>query len=154
MELMTERCIIRNFCIDDVGDLYSVLSDDDVMQYIEPTFDMDKTLQFVQEAGLCDPPPVYAIVWKQSNKVIGHAIFHPFDQGAYELGWVLNKDYWGKGIADELTKAMVKYARHLGVKSCIIECDAGQIASKTIARKNGFVYEGNVDNLEHYRLTL
>ena len=154
MELITERCIIRNFCIGDVGDLYSVRSDDDVMKYIEPAFDMDKTLQFVQEAGLCDPPLVCAIVWKQSNKIIGHTIFHPFDQDAYEIGWVLNKDYWGKGIADELTKALVKYARHLDVKACIIECDAAQIVSKTIAQKNGFVYEGNIDNLDRYRLTL
>ena len=124
MELITERCIIRNLCVDDVVDLYSVLSDDDVMKYIEPAFDMDKTLRFIQEAGLCDPPLVYAIVRKCSNKVIGHAIFHPFDQHAYELGWILSKDHWGKGIADEITKAMVKYARHLGIKACIIECDA------------------------------
>lgn len=154
MELITERCIIRNLCIDDAEDLYSVLSDEDVMRYIEPVFDMGKTLQFIQEAGLCNPPLVYAVVWKDSNKVIGHIIFHPFEQHTYELGWILNKDYWRKGIADEITKAMVKYARHSGVKTCIIECDSKQIASKIIAEKNGFVSECSIDNLERYRLTL
>lgn len=154
MELITERCIIRNLCVDDAGDLYSVLSDDDVMKYIEPAFDMDKTIKFIQEAGLCDPPFVYAIVWRHSNKVIGHVIFHPFDTEAYELGWILSKGFWGKGIAGELTTAMVKYARHSGVKSCVIECDARQTASKAIALKYGFTYEGNIDNLDRYRLTL
>lgn len=154
MELLTERCIIRNLCVDDAGDLYSVLSDADVMKYIEPSFDMDKTVNFIQEAGSCDPPLVYAVVWRHSGKVIGHIIFHPFDAGAYELGWVLSKDFWGKGIADELTRAMVEYARHLGIKSCVIECDARQIASKAVARKHGFAYEGNIDALDRYRLTL
>ena len=154
MELITERCIIRNFSIDDAGDLYSVLSDDVVMKHIEPAFDMDKTIKFIQDAGLSHPPLVYAVVWKRSDKVIGHVIFHPFDTDAYELGWILSKDYWGKGIADELTKALIKYAHDLSVNSCVIECDTRQIASKTIAQKNGFAYEGNIDNLDRYRLTL
>ena len=89
-----------------------------------------------------------------SGKVIGHVIFHQYEEADYEIGWILNKEYWGKGIADELTKVLINYARYLGISDCIIECDTKQDASKKIALKNGFVYEGRTDNLERYRLIL
>ena len=52
------------------------------------------------------------------------------------------------------TKALIDYARYIGIGSCIIECDTKQDSSKSIALKNGFVYEGVIDNLEQYRLIL
>ena len=154
MDLITERCHIRNFSMEDVDDLYEVLSDEDVMIHIESTFDRERTKEFIQVAGMCEPPVVYAVVWKLTGKVIGHVIFHPYEEVAYEIGWILNKTYWGKGIADELTKVLIDYARYIGINSCIIECDTKQDASKSIAIKNGFVYEGRIDNLERYRLIL
>ena len=154
MDLITERCHIRNFSMEDVDDLYEVLSDKDVMIHIESAFDRERTKEFIQVAGMCEPPLVYAIVWKLTGKVIGHAIFHQYEESDYEIGWILNREYWGKGIADELTKELINYARYIGISSCIIECDTKQNASKKIALKNGFVYEGIIDNLERYRLIL
>ena len=154
MELTTDRCHIRNMKITDVDDLYQVYSDELVMMYMEPVFDMQRTKEFIQEAGLCEPPLVYAIVWKITGRVIGHAIFHPYERNDYEIGWILNKDYWGMGIADEVTKALINYARCVGVESCVIECDAKQIVSKKIAIGNGFIYENTLDNLQRYRLVM
>ena len=154
MELVTKRCLIRNLKQEDAGDLYQVLSDARVMKYIEATYDMEKTKHFIRTAGLCTPPLVYAIVWKTTGSVIGHAIFHIYEESDYEIGWILHRDYWGIGIAGEVTKALIEYARSLGTKSCILECDTQQVASKKIAIRNGFVYEGTFENLERYRLEL
>ena len=154
MELITERCLIRNLKMKDADDLYQALSDQRVMMYVEQPFDMERTKQFIQSAGLCEPPLMYSIVWKMTGKVIGHAIYHSYEKNDYEIGWVLNKDYWGMGIADELTKELIRCARNLGVESCIIECDERQIASQKIAVRNGFVYEDQSDNLQRYRLVL
>lgn len=154
MELVTERCIIRNMQMKDADDLYRVLSDASVMMYIEQAFDMGRTRCFILSSGLCEPPLIYSIVWKMTGEVIGHAIFHSYEKNDYEIGWVLSKDYWGIGIADEVTKELIKCARQLGAESCVIECDERQIASKKIASKNGFVYEDKSDNLERYRLVL
>ena len=154
MELTTDRCLIRNIKMTDTDDLYQAYSDELVMMYIEPVFDMQRTKEFVQVAGLCEPPLVYAIVWKITGRVIGHVIFHSYERNDYEIGWILNKDYRGMGIADEVTKALINYARHLGVESCVIECDTKQIVSKKIAIKNRFVYESKEGNLERYRLDM
>ena len=154
MELTSQRCLIRNMVVGDADDLHQCLSDERVMMYIEQPFDIERTKNFIQSAGLCDPPLIYAIVWKMTGKVIGHAIFHPYEKNDYEIGWVINKKYWGMDIADEVTKELIKYARHLGIQSCVIECDERQIASRKIAIKNGFSYEDKSDNLERYRLVL
>lgn len=140
--------------MDDADALYGVLSDAEVMTYIEPPFDIAKTRAFIQAAGLCQPPLVYALVWQGTGAVIGQAIFHPYEHCDYEIGWIIHRDYWGRGIAGEVTQALVKRARELGVKSCVIECDARQAASKRIALKNGFAHEGRADALDVYRLTL
>lgn len=152
MELTTDRCLIRNMQMTDIDDLYQVYSDERVMMYIEPVFDMQRTKDFIQVTGLCETPLVYAIVWNITGRVIGHVIFHSYEKNDYEIGWILNKDYWGMGITDEVTKELINYARHLGVESCVIECDTEQIVSKKIAMGNGFVYENTLDNLERYRL--
>ena len=152
MDLITKRCHIRNFRMEDADDLYEVLSDKDVMMYVEGAFDRERTKEFIRAAGMCEIPLVYAIVWNRTGKVIGHAIFHQYEGNDYEIGWILNKEYWGKGIADEVTKELIRYARQLGISSCVIECDTKQNASKKIALKNGFAYEGVIDKLERYRL--
>lgn len=117
MNLNTERCLIRNMMMTDADDLHQVLSDERLMFYIEQTFDLQKTKSFIQSAGVCKPPLVYAIVWKITGKVISHVIFHPYEKNDYEIGWILNKDYWGMGIADEVTKELIKHAKQLGAES-------------------------------------
>ena len=154
MELFTKRCKIRNFRPEDTENLYEVLSDAEVMKYIEPVFDMEKTADFIKNAGLCEPPLVYAVEFNETEKVIGHLIFHSYENGGYEIGWVINKKYWGIGIANELTKRIIEYSKTLDIKSLIIEFDENQTVSKHIAEKNGFVYEGKTDDLEIYRLML
>jgi len=154
MELTTKRCLIRSMKMEDADDLFQVLSDERVMTYIEPAFDRERTKNFIRSAGLCEPPLVYAIVWNRTGKVIGHAIFHSYEKNDCEIGWIIHKEYWGMGIADEVTKELIHHARRLGIESCVIECDKRQTASKKIAIKNGFVYEGQAGNLERYRLVL
>ena len=98
--------------MDDVDDLYEVLSDESVMIYMESAFDRERIKEFILAAGMCEIPLVYAIVWKLTGKVIGHAIFHQYEEADYEMGWILNQEYWGKGSADEVTKELIKCARY------------------------------------------
>ena len=153
MRIETSRCIVRNFTMDDAADLYKALSDEKVMEYIEPAYDMGRVKEFIKEAGLCEPPLVFALVWKETGEVIGQVIFHPYEEDSYEIGWIIRREYWRKGIAGEITDSLVKYTKSLkGIHSCVIECDPRQTASKRIALKSGFTYEGEDDGCDVYRL--
>ncbi|MEA5050579.1 MAG: GNAT family N-acetyltransferase [Oscillospiraceae bacterium] len=149
MRISTERLHIRPFQQSDLHSLYQLLSDADVMQYLEPPFSEKRTAVFLDEAALCDNPLIYAVDDNNGN-FVGYVIYHAYDEMAYEIGWVLGKEHWGKGYADELTQALIADAKDR-TKSLVIECSPEQSATKKIALRNGFAYEGNVDGCEVYR---
>ncbi len=149
MLLETDRLLVRRLKESDAEALCFVLSDEKVMRYIEPPFSLEQTRVFIREAGLCEPPLVYAVVWKQSGDLIGHLIWHSWDENAMELGWILRRDFWGRGIAKELTRAMLLLAD----KDVIIECSPGQYATRHIAEAFGFeeafVSEARIGFVKH-----
>ncbi|WP_167956544.1 GNAT family N-acetyltransferase [Anaerosporobacter faecicola] len=134
----TERCNIRSFCKEDASALFRILSNPSVMKYIEEPFTMEQTQQFIEEAGLCEQPLVYALELKENHLLIGHVIYHSYEEDAYEIGWIIDEKYWGQGIADEITKSLILHAKKTGIKSLIIECDPKQSTTKHIAEKNNF----------------
>lgn len=61
--------------------LFAVLSDAEVMGHVEPPSCIARTRAFTRETGLCEPPLVHAVVWKQSGPLIGRLIWHLRDEG-------------------------------------------------------------------------
>lgn len=152
MIISTVRLHIRPFQQSDLHSLYRLLSDADVMRCMEPPFSEERTSIFLDEVALCDNPLIYAVDDRNGN-FVGYVIYHPYDEMAYEIGWVLGKDHWGKGYANELTQALITDAEDR-TKSLVIECLPEQSATKKIALRNGFAYEGNVDGCDVYRRKL
>ena len=52
--------IIRRMKSSDADALYRLLSDPEVMRYLEPLYDRAQTEAFLHRAGLSEPPLVYA----------------------------------------------------------------------------------------------
>lgn len=136
--LETARCTVRLFQPEDAAALHEVLSDPEVMRYIEPAYTLPQTREFIRTAGLCEPPLVYAIAEKATGAVIGHVIWHSYDAQRYELGWVLRRDRWGRGLASELTAALITHARCAGIHALVLECAAEQTVTQHIAERFGF----------------
>ena len=140
---------IRKMTGQDFEPLCRLLSDPEVMLYLEPPYSREQTAAFLQ-AGMSDHPPVYAA--ELDGRFIGYVIYHAYDPGSMEIGWVLFPEYWGKGYASLLTKQMTDQARKAG-KAIVIECDPKQEATKHIAIKHGFVRSERRDGLDVYRLS-
>ena len=135
----TQRCIVRKFQLSDTDDLYKVLSNPEVMKFIEPPFTYTKTKNFIIQYGLCEKPLVWALELKESGSVIGHVIFHQYDTGKYEIGWIISDRLWGGGIASEVTKQLIKFAQqNSDISSLVLECDPNHEVTKHIAIKYGF----------------
>ena len=52
--------VIRKMTESDLEQLYRLLSDQRVMEYIEAPYTREKTEQFLQRAGLAEVPLIYA----------------------------------------------------------------------------------------------
>ncbi|MBR0134866.1 MAG: GNAT family N-acetyltransferase [Clostridia bacterium] len=142
---------IRRFTESDAGDLFRLLSDERVMEYLEPVFDEKKTEAFLRSAGTCREPLIWAV--EENGGFIGYVIQHGFDGDSLEIGWVLLPEYWGAGRASQLTETLIERAYSAG-KEAVIECHPAQEATKHIAEKYGFGSEGLRGGCETYRLTL
>lgn len=138
MQMETARFCVRPFRTEDVEALHALLSDPQVMRSIEAPYSLEQTRAFLQSAGLCQPPLVWALIDKQTGALAGQLIFHPYDSARYELGWILSKALWGTGAASELTEAAIAYARSAGIPALILECAREQQVTRHIAEKFGF----------------
>ena len=109
MRIETERLVIRDFRKEDSKDSFEYLSDIAVMEYIEPIFTVTQTKEFIQKYGI-EKKTIFAVEEKSLDKVIGHIIFHEFNEPSeYELGWVFNRKFHGYGYAREASLALFEY---------------------------------------------
>ena len=150
--ILTEnaRLRLRTMRCGDLEELYALLSDAEVMRWLEPPFTREQAEQFLQQAGLSDPPLIYAAE-NAEGEFLGYAIYHDYDERSREIGWVLRQSAWRKGYAGEMTALLTVLARREG-KDAVIECTPGQTVSAHIARRHGFSYEGRADGCDSYRL--
>ena len=144
------RLRLRTMRCGDLEELYALLSDAEVMRWLEPPFTREQAEQFLQQAGLSDPPLIYAAE-NAEGEFLGYAIYHDYDDHSRELGWVLRQSAWRKGYAGEMTALLTVLARREG-KDAVIECTPEQTVSAHIARRHGFSYEGRTDGCDSYRL--
>ena len=141
---------LRTMRREDLDELYALLSDEAVMRWLEPPFSRAQTEDFLERAGLSEPPLVYAAE-NAEGEFLGYAIYHDYDEHSREIGWVLEPAFWHKGCADEMTVLLTALARREG-KDAVIECVPEQTVSAHIARRHGFSYEGRADSCDIYRL--
>ena len=128
----TERLIIRKFKIDDWEDLYEYLSQEMVVKY-EP-YDIRTQDESKQEAIKRSQQDVFwAVCLKENNKLIGNLYFEQQDPKKFftwELGYVFNFEYWGKGYATEACKMILDYGfKQLKARRIIAMCNPLNTAS-------------------------
>ncbi|TAH66921.1 MAG: N-acetyltransferase [Anaerolineaceae bacterium] len=85
---------------------------------------------------------------KDNSKVIGEIVLYDFllDRQA-DMGYRLNKNYWGQGYATEAGQAIVNFSFDtLELERLQIRCFKNNPASVRIAQKLGFRQEGLIRN--------
>lgn len=77
---------------------------------------------------------------KNTHELIGWGGLKLLDKTTkIEVGYRLDKLYWGKGFATEITKAIIKYAHdHLAISQLVAVTDLENEASKNVLAKSGF----------------
>ena len=163
----TERLILREMWDGDKKDVYEMLSDKDAARWlgIKPVHNVDEAWAFM-DRFLCSPFfKIYAITLKDEDKVIGLVqAFNRWD-GNFSLGYCLHSSYRCMGYMTEAVKALVSYFfENFTCLTVRIDVFDGNEASRSVARKCGFFYDGitmdvltrfgNVEDEEHYSITI
>lgn len=154
----TERLILREVTTVDASVMLEYLSDNDVVTPMGlAPFQTDKNVwdeinwyKSIYDEGTGIR---WGITLKDSGNVIGSCGFLnmlPKHHRA-EVGYELNKNHWGKGIAGEALEAVVKYGfDHFQLERIEALIEPTNLPSQKLVEKQGFEREGL---LRHYEFT-
>ncbi|MBR3635950.1 MAG: GNAT family N-acetyltransferase [Lachnospiraceae bacterium] len=154
MKIETDRLIITEFTMDMAKDVHINSLDEDNRRFVpdevfETIDEAAETIEFLMsQYGSTAGPLVYPVITKKENENIGYVQMVPLDNGIWEIGYHIAKQYTGNGYATEAVKAfMPVVAKEVGTNEIHGICLSENVASKHVLKKCGFetVFEGTGD---------
>ena len=149
--LETERMYLRRFRSEDAQLLFDLDSDPEVMRFISkgpptpmPRIQNEFIPRFLDYYSQSPPRGFWAAHLGESNEFIGWFHLRPdkISPEEMELGYRLRRNAWGRGLATEVSRALVRNA--LGQwhypKVCARTL-AGNFASRRVLEKAGLSFE-------------
>lgn len=150
--ITTERLILRKMLPSDDEDMFEYAKNPAVTRYLlwEPHISQKFThsyLKFIQSQYSAGNFFDWAVTLSESGKMIGTCGFTLFDEenNAAEVGYVLNPDYWRKGIASEALARVMSFGFGvLDLHRIYVRIMDGNTASECVARKCGMRHEATL----------
>ena len=143
VEITTKRLLLRPFRETDHEDLYEFLSQlekDEFEGY--PGITRESSLGYLKQR--VGSEEFYAVVLKETGKVIGNIYCGNRDYDAKEAGFILNQRYQRRGYATEALSAVIREAFRQGTHRIYAECDPRNEHSWRLLEKVGFRREAHL----------
>lgn len=111
--------------------------------------DVNEARQYLEWAIKCADPIEcinfrYAVVLKESKKLIGSCELAFTDKDPAELAWELHRDYWRNGYGTEIGMTLLELGfNKLGLRRIIADCNTLNIGSYKIMERIGMRQEAH-----------
>jgi ribosomal-protein-alanine N-acetyltransferase len=146
----TSRIIVREFLPEEQNIYLNHFNDEMVIKYI-PKRSREERIGIFRKALEQYPINKKMGIWGMFNKAdgefIGSCLLRPFnaEPGIVELGYSMDRKYWGMGIGTEMAKAMIAYSlSDQKTLEIVALTDLENIGSQRVLEKSGFK---RLDNL-------
>ena len=147
--IVTERLILRAFEEGDYPDVFEYQHEPLVNCFASMKLNTLGEAKNETAKKMKDSEFTFAIVLRESGKVIGEIFAHPEgdesdeSKDTFSPCWMLNKDYHGKGYGYEAAKAFVDYLfTEKGARRIYAFTEDYNIASQRVCEKLGMRREG------------
>lgn len=139
----TERLILRPLTVNDAKDVFEWVGDPIVNRFMP--YPLYKSIDQVERwiCSLVEDENEFGFCLKDTGKVIGAGsiTFDP-ERNAYELGYNVNRAFWGNGYATEASKAIIQWAyKELGARAFCANHATVNVASGNVIKKCGFAFD-------------
>ncbi|MFN7930135.1 MAG: GNAT family N-acetyltransferase [Blastocatellia bacterium] len=157
--LETDRLFLRELTPTDFDMMFEIFGDAETMLYYPQPFSremLETALQRQYKSYAENGYGLWAVILKSENKFIGDCgLLQQEVEGVQELevGYHVNRKFWGQGFAPEAAKACFDYAFDvLGRQRMISMIRPENLPSRRVAEKNGLQIEKKVfwRDLWHY----
>jgi ribosomal-protein-alanine N-acetyltransferase len=159
LTLQTPRLILRKLAITDAEDIFAYASDPQVTTYTawETHRSINETYEylnnFVFQMYRSGKGMNWGIVMKENGKLIGTCSLHTTSvHRRAELGYVLSRNYWGKGLMTEAAKSAIAFGFHvMQLQRIQAICDVNNVSSARVLEKAEMHFEGILRNYLFYK---
>ncbi len=149
-ELASERLRFRAVNDGDVDDIFQIYSDREALEYFarEPMQSRDDAMKMVRGnllPSLDEKALAWAICLADSDRMIGtFTLFHiDLTNRRAEVGYILNRKFWGKGYASEALQRIIRYCfDDLEFGRLEADVDPANHGSLKLLERHGFEREG------------
>ncbi len=149
-DLSTKRLFLRRLLKTDYRDMYEYASDNEVTRYLtwdvhpDPHYTM-RYLSYIIPKYRTGEFHDWAVILKESGKMIGTCGFTSFSytHNSAEIGYVLNRDYWGRGLICEAIRAVMRVGfMELNLHRIEAKYMINNAKSRRVMEKCGMSFEG------------
>ena len=162
--LNTERLILREMTVDDVDRLYEIYAGEGITEYTEPLYkdrqqEIEYTRDYIRNMYEFCGYGLWLVVEKDGGRIVGRAGItgrEGYDEA--ELGYVIERERQGRGYASEACRAIVLYAKELGMNGLNCFVCPGNVPSEKLCKLLGFEFIEdtviNGEDMRRYHLSL
>ena len=148
--LTTERLHLRGICEADSDDLFPLYSDMKTLEYwgrdpVQSPAEAWKEIQENMKGIESGSAILWGIAFRESGQLIGTCTIFKINQQNRngEIGYILNRVHWGKGLMTEAIDCVLDYAfNELELHRLEADTDPKNLASLALLEKRGFQREG------------
>lgn len=147
--LTTTRCLVRETCEGDVDAFYEIYRDPCITEYMEALFEdreqeLAYTRDYIRNVYEFYGFGVWTVCLRETGQVIGRAgLSYREGYEDPELGFVIGKAWQGRGLAEEVCRAILRFGEEeLCSGRTIAFVQAGNKASVRLLEKLGFTARG------------
>ena len=151
-ELTTERLLLRAFTLNDAPRVQAIVADKRIAEmtanipYPYPENAAADWISTHEQRWLYRENVSYAVVLKLSDTIIGAISLLFKENNEAELGYWLGVNYWGKGYATEMVKAISRFGFNtLSVTKITAKVLSRNPASGNVLLKSGLTHTHTVD---------
>ena len=139
---------IRKFTLDDVASTYAYSSDFENTYYMlmVPQKSIEETRDFLAKciAEYEKENPEYLSFAVDLDGLHIGEVFAYLSEKEADIGWLIDKRYWGNGYATEAAKLLVDYLQtKLNRTDIVAYCDERNIASQKVMKNIGMEFVGS-----------
>jgi ribosomal-protein-alanine N-acetyltransferase len=145
--MTTERLILRPLRIDDAEALHPMYSDAEANTYgSRPATTTFEESRARLEKAIADPTwRAWAVTLKGDDTAIGTVACYEKRQGKVtEIGYVLKRAFWGRGLVTEAVAAMIDLLFAEGQRRVFADTDPDNSASIAVLQRLGFTLEATL----------
>jgi len=142
--MQKEELFLTTTSYEDIEYLSKLFEDYELMRYtFAKTFSKEEAQEYIKSCFNFSGNLGFSPLFFKEN-IIGFGGVFKFDENSYELGYILDKKYWKKGLATKAASMQRDYITNTLCSQAVATAHPDNLASQRVLQKCGFEFQKDI----------